>query len=352
MMQETQGRYSAPVLTIRCETPPEFLSGGMGTPQMVRLERSARSSPAAPWIALDVPLRPSSKPHVRTAMCTQQTWDASFLESRIPGHLDLWFSYHLEVLGIDQIYLYDLDGSFADLEVVAYWRAAGRIIYEDAFGEIQPLKRVFEDLGLNTGSAHLTQTLVQHHCLQQAKTNADWIVSVSHGWDMMLFSPTQTLNELLDSLPEDALTFIPAVRYGTKEETPAGNTGGNVFSRFPHRNDLNLPMDTMGIPEERILIGSPRLLDGLLLSDAVTRLGSQLYSSLRQGLGFSERAQWNPHIVDPVLWRANHYVELLGRKLVYLRETIFPELRAFSEFDEAAYALGEWFNGLMKTSID
>jgi len=91
------------------------------------------------------------------------------------------------------------------------------------------------------------------------------------------------------------------------------------------------------------------LLDGILCAEVALRIDSSLFSSLRQGYGFCERGDAEKsdfHIVDPSIWRANHYVELLGRKLLYNGEKDFPELRAFDLFDDAAFALGERLQNL------
>ena len=44
--------------------------------------------------------------------------------------------------------------------------------------------------------------------------------------------------------------------------------------------------------------------------------------------------------LDPWKWRANHYVSLLGRAVVFRVEEATPELRDFSIYDGQAVALG------------
>eukprot|EP00434_Breviolum_minutum_P009505 symbB.v1.2.008368.t1/scaffold524.1/size192337/17 len=56
--------------------------------------------------------------------------------------------------------------------------------------------------------------------------------------------------------------------------------------------------------------------------------------------------------LDPWKWRANHYVSLLGRAVVFKasctdpREDLTPELRVFSFYDKDAVALGHRLHNL------
>jgi hypothetical protein len=45
-------------------------------------------------------------------------------------------------LGIDEIYLYDLDGSYKDLRIVQELRSRGKLFYEDSIASIPPLREV------------------------------------------------------------------------------------------------------------------------------------------------------------------------------------------------------------------
>ena len=111
---------------------------------------------------------------MRTALCNSQVWGFDWLEQRAPGHVEFWFHYYSQHLGVDQIYLYDLDGSFRDVGFIRELRAQGRVVYEPSIASIPPLKDLFESFGYKTSTTHMAQPLVQQHCLQRARQNADW----------------------------------------------------------------------------------------------------------------------------------------------------------------------------------
>ena len=112
-------------------------------PSAVVLRRSARASLDMPGLELRVPLRSTPRRlRPRTAMCTQQVWDLEGLEQRVPKHAEFWFRYHADFLGIDEIYLYDLDGSYKDLRIVQELRSRGKLFYEDSVASIPPLREV------------------------------------------------------------------------------------------------------------------------------------------------------------------------------------------------------------------
>ena len=92
----------------------------------------------------------------------------------MPKHTEFWFRYHIDFLGIDEIYLYDLDGSFKDLSIVRELQERGKLFYENFITSVPPLKEVFTLAGYKTWTTHLAQTLVQQHCWQRARQNADW----------------------------------------------------------------------------------------------------------------------------------------------------------------------------------
>jgi len=287
-----------------------------------------------------VPLRSSTQPRVKTAMCTQQVWDAQWIERRVPGHLEFWFRYHLQFLGIDVIYLYDLDGTFADIPLVSELREAGRVIYEDAFSRVPPLPDIFERYGLQTNTAHYAQTMVQHHCWQHARHTADWVISSSHGWDMFLFSPRgESLQALLSRLPPGEMSVVEGLRYGTREE-PVEHP--NVLGRFPHHIDTSASPEVAG-PPERMLIADPRLVASSVLSDFVPRPEAPVAASLAcDGPDFIGPRMRGVQKLSRDEWRANHYVQLHGnRGMLFAKEEGFPELREFVNHDALAALLGD-----------
>lgn len=283
-------------------------------------------------------------------MCTQQVWDLEGLEQRVPKDAEFWFRYHADFLGIDEIYLYDLDGSYKDLRIVQELRSRGKLFYEDSIASIPPLREVFELAGYKTSTTHLAQTLVQQHCWHRARQNADWVISVSHGWDMFLFSPSMgTISELLQELRPDEVTYVLGVRYGVKEDAEAAAEASNVFTRFPYHNDPSIRPEQLLSTEEQIVIANPRLVDCAVLGEVVVRQEAPLRSNLLEPLepcpGRSVGPEFSAPSVqkrrlDPWRWRANHYVSLLGRSVVFRVEESTPELREFSIYDEAAVALG------------
>merc|ERR1719247_3062916 len=192
------GSYArSPALSVRCA------AGSLREPPLsVTLVSSARGPLVQPALELTVPLR--SAPRIRrTALCTQQAYDAGGLEARAPGHLDFWLRYHTDVLGVEDVYLYDVDGSFADHPTVAYLRAQDRLVYSAAFARIPPMAELFETHGVKYRTAYLLQGLVQHHCWQQARHGTEWLFMVPHAWDMLLFSPEGApVSELVDTLAE------------------------------------------------------------------------------------------------------------------------------------------------------
>ena len=125
---------------------------------------------------LKVPLQEDRRKHVSTALCNSQVWGFEWLKKKAPGLVEFWFRYYSEHLGVDVIYVYDLDGSFERLPLVEELRAQGRLAYENSFADIPPLKDVFNLEGYKTSTTHMVQALVQHHCWQQARETADWAV--------------------------------------------------------------------------------------------------------------------------------------------------------------------------------
>lgn len=110
------------------------------------------------------------------------------------------------------------------------------------------------------------------------------------------------------------------------------------FTRFPYHLNLGLRPEALGIPEEHIVIADPRLVDSAVLSEVVVRQDAPLWSNLLQvkdclngppefaGERESSTAWLLPGALmekrqlDPSKWRANHYVTLLGRALVFEAE--------------------------------
>merc|ERR1711957_88839 len=66
--------------------------------------------------------------------CTTALWDFHDVESQAPGYFKSWLQYHLDILGIDHINIYDVDGSFES--VVSPWVAAGRVSYIPRVNEL------------------------------------------------------------------------------------------------------------------------------------------------------------------------------------------------------------------------
>ena len=177
-LSELPGAVDAPVLSVRCEAPqvPKIAEAElMAPPSSVLLTRSVRALPEMPSLRLRVPLREARRPRIRTALCNSQVWGAQSLQELAPNLMEFWLLYYSEHLGIDEIYLYDLDGSFGSVPLVQELRASGRVVYEPSFSSIPPFKDLFELEGYKTATTHLVQTLVQHHCWQQARQNADWV---------------------------------------------------------------------------------------------------------------------------------------------------------------------------------
>merc|ERR1712232_955503 len=126
-------------------------------------------------------------------------------------------------------------------------------------------------------------TLVQHHCWQQARHNAEWVISVAHGWDMFLYSPLgESLTHLLKRLPKNGVSYIDGVRYGSPffadRVAQERIKHKNVLGRFPFHVDLSVCPESCDLPEERILIGPPQLVDGVVLSSVAPRIEASLAS--------------------------------------------------------------------------
>ena len=173
ILSELPHTQEAPVLIVHCEAPGGRLAS---PPSSVLLTRSVRSIPDMPSIQLEVPLRENQRKKVRTALCNSQVWGSHSLKQLAPDLMEFWFLYYSENLKIDEIYVYDLDGSFESMLIVQELRASGRVVYDPFFSSIPPLKDIFALAGHKTSTAHLAQTLVQHHCWQQARQTADWVV--------------------------------------------------------------------------------------------------------------------------------------------------------------------------------
>lgn len=127
-----------------------------------------------PDLELAIPLRHTVRKRKRTALCTQQAWDLPGLERRVPGHVEFWFRYYSDYLGVDLIYFYDFDGSFEDLGILQELRKKEKLYYEKAIASIPPLPELFDMAGYKTSTTHLAQALVQQHCWQHARQTADW----------------------------------------------------------------------------------------------------------------------------------------------------------------------------------
>ncbi|CAE8597703.1 unnamed protein product [Polarella glacialis] len=356
LLSEIPSSKGSPVITVHCAVPPDWADQlrqqAHAAPTFVRLERSLRAHIDMPFVALQLPLRQFARPRVRTALCSQQAWDFPGLESRAPGHVELWFRFHIDVLGIDEVYLYDLDGSFENLDFVQELRARGRLIYDESIRDVPPLGDIYRPTGMSVHTAHFAQSLVQQHCWQSARHNADWVISVPHGWDMFLFSPVgHSIDELLSALAPNQMHLVHGVRYGA---TPDGaeDHDQNVFGRFPLHIDPEIRPERFGSPEEHIIIAPPRLVSSIVLSNLAPRVEASLFSNLLEplqtlGSGFSDalpeyagRMMHETQHLDPQVWRANHYVQLLGRSLLYKEEELHPELRDFRFYDESAVELG------------
>ena len=186
MLAEVPGTKDPPLLVVRCEAPARWAediaasrsqAGNQmdGLPNEVVLRRSARAPLEMPNLNLVVPLRQSQRPRVRTALCTQQVWDSKGLEQRVPKQIEFWFRYYSDFFGVDQIYLYDLDGSFKELSIVKELQERGKLFYEGSIPNIPPLKDLYEMAGYKTSTTHMAQTLVQQHCWQNARQTADWV---------------------------------------------------------------------------------------------------------------------------------------------------------------------------------
>eukprot|EP00435_Cladocopium_sp_Y103_P037294 s1649_g9.t2 len=340
MLAELPGTKDPPTLFVRCEAPAPLARSltagddqGRAVPSAVVLRRSARASLEMPGLELRVPLRSTPRRlRPRTAMCTQQVWDLEGLEQRVPKHAEFWFRYHADFLDIDEIYLYDLDGSYRDLRIVQELRSRGKLFYEDSIASIPPLR---------------------------------------------------------EELRPDEVTYVLGVRYGVKEDVPEARMTRDGcalvnskpgkwmmikrFTRFPYHNDPSIRPEQLLSTEEQIVIANPRLVDCAVLGEiggarifstfgAETKAGSwgmvtcdsiaRFFSSsiLFDGFEFKiTKSGWPTPIslldvdlvarLDPWKWRANHYVSLLGRSVVFRVEAggeSTPELREFSIYDEAA----------------
>eukprot|EP00913_Durusdinium_trenchii_P022569 g21200.t1 len=199
-----------------------------------------------PNLELVVPLRQSlrqAEPRPHIALCTQQVWDFEGLEQRVPKHAEFWFRYYSDYLGVDKIYLYDLDGSFRELSIVKELQERGKLFYEGSIPSIPPLRDLYQKAGYKTSTTHLAQTLVQQHCWQRARQNADWVISVSHA---------------CKELDPRELTYVLGVRYGIKQDAPKA-AEANVFTRFPYHIDPSVRPEQLLSTEEQIVIANPRL---------------------------------------------------------------------------------------------
>lgn len=342
-------------MIVHCEAP-----GGSrltSPPSSVLLTRSVRSIPDMPSIQLEVPLRENQRKKVRTALCNSQVWGSHSLKQLAPDLIEFWFLYYSEYLGIDEIYVYDLDGSFQSIPLVQELRASGRVVYDPFFSSIPPLKDIFALAGHKTSTAHLAQTLVQHHCWQHARQTADWVISLNHGWDMFLYSPVgSTLQDLLEELPPDQVTRVLGVRYGEQDSVDSDaqeyaevTPNVNVFLRFPYHIDPGVRSEKNST-EELVIIAKPSLIANVALSAVVVRQEAPLRSNLLehplpcpngQSREFAGPMMHKARQLDAEKWRANHYVQALGgRKVLYRSEEQMVELRNFSMFDAAAVQLG------------
>lgn len=355
ILSELPQTQEAPVLIVHCEAP-----GGSrltSPPSSVLLTRSVRSIPDMPSIQLEVPLRENQRKKVRTALCNSQVWGSHSLKQLAPDLIEFWFLYYSEYLGIDEIYVYDLDGSFQSIPLVQELRASGRVVYDPFFSSIPPLKDIFALAGHKTSTAHLAQTLVQHHCWQHARQTADWVISLNHGWDMFLYSPVgSTLQDLLEELPPDQVTRVLGVRYGEQDSVDSDaqeyaevTPNVNVFLRFPYHIDPGVRSEKNST-EELVIIAKPSLIANVALSAVVVRQEAPLRSNLLehplpcpngQSREFAGPMMHKARQLDAEKWRANHYVQALGgRKVLYRSEEQMVELRNFSMFDAAAVQLG------------
>jgi len=136
----------------------------------------------------------------------------------------------------------------------------------------------------------------------------------------------------------------------------------NVLGRFPHHLDPLIRPEQFEVPEEKLLIFPPQLVDGIVLGEFATRIDTSFASNLLDPLDdrgvaseelastsrrreYTGRMMHDSRPLDPNDWRANHYVQLLGRPTVYANEAKFQELRMFNFHDEAAEALGNAMAG-------
>lgn len=103
------------------------------------------------------------------------------------------------------------------------------------------------------------------------------------------------------------------------------------FTRFPYHIDPSVRPEQLLSTEEQIVIANPRLVDTAVLGDVVIRQEAPLYSNMLAPL---ETCSSTPEfagplmqkrVLDPLKWRANHYVSLLGRAVVFRVEDQCPE---------------------------
>ena len=98
------------------------------------------------------------------------------------------------------------------------------------------------------------------------------------------------------------------------------------FTRFPYHVDPSVRPEQLLSTQEQIVIANPRLVDFAVLGDVVVRQEAPLYSNLLDPLETCSPAQTKGEFagslmqrrtLDPWKWRANHYVLLYGRSVVF-----------------------------------
>jgi len=230
-------KYGLPTfqhVVLRCLLPTGFT---LGVPARVSLLPTPRgrwptSGPVRDMHAIHVNHFPviASAAH-RLVACTQPLYNFEHLDKQVPGHVLGWLLYQFEVVKVDHVFVYDTDGSFAD--VVRPFVKGGQVTYFPRFVELFNRRFVRPMARHSFGTCPCVfefELLVYNHCRMQVVDTASFLLGLITP-DELIYAP-RFLEELSSGGLGLKSLIAPMARAGDKlvaVKIPVINMDGPVW---------------------------------------------------------------------------------------------------------------------------
>ena len=233
---------------------------------------------------------PQRSPPRKTVVCTQPVWDLAGVDAADPALVRTWLEYHLDVLGLDHIQMYDVDGSWGPR--LQPFVDEGRVSYVPSLDRVLQPRVPFLDCPM----CHYL--LGQTHCLFE-HSSAEWMVHlhfvdsflVPDAWDPETGAPRVPLSVALDNLTAQN---CHAAVVATYEFRPgAGVPGGGVLANHTLR---------------------PTLGDGVGIFHSIADTDVYSHGPMREEWGKARDVRFSVGVVEG--WQMNHYTYLFARSFI------------------------------------